>query len=387
MIVFFLVVLLIYGGLNTYVGLRTWQWLHVIAPLPVPRALYWVVFWLMACSFIIARLVAGRVPLVVTQLLAWIGSYWLATFLYAVLLLTLIDLVRLLNHWTGILSALHIPTSSLIGYTGAAVCVTLLAVVLYGTWRARTPVVTDYAITVPKRAGPHRDLTIALVSDTHLGYTNGNGRIREMVAMVNSLQPDLILIAGDLIDDTMEPFLVEGMATELGSLQARIGTYAIMGNHDARTEQLTVFRAELERVGIRLLIDEWITVKDSFVLAGRNDNTVPRSSGTVAPIAELLRDVDRALPLIMMDHNPIRFADSVAAGVDIQVSGHTHAGQMFPFTLITQRVYGKDWGYLKQQATHVIISSGFGTWGPPMRVGTRPEVVRIRVTFAPQDGP
>ncbi len=376
-------VLLIYGSINAYIGLRTWQWLQVIAPFSMPSPLYWLVFWLVACSFLLARLVAGRVPLWLSNVLAQVGGYWLAIMFYSVPLLVLVDLIRLVDYFTGLLAVVHLSALPLVAITGTLICAVIGTALIYGTWRARNPVVTSYALTIPKQAGAYQELNIVLVSDTHLGYTNGTSRIHKLVGIVNELEPDLVLIAGDLIDDDLRPFLSADMATELSALRSKLGTYAILGNHDARAEQLSAYRAELDRVGIQLLIDETVMVDDSFILVGRNDTTMPRaSSGAVAPLDALVQDADRALPLLVMDHNPIRLADAVAVGADVQVSGHTHAGQMFPFTLITSRTYGQDWGYLQRESTHVVISSGFGTWGPPIRVGTRPEVVRLQLTFA-----
>lgn len=379
MMIFFSLFFLLYGGLNYYVGLWAWRWLRSLAPLSIPSWVYWTTFWPLAFSFFLARLSAGRLPLAVTEGLMWVGAYWLAMLVYAVQLLVLVDLFRLLNRWTGILPTRFIPDIHLIQYTGAVVCLMLLALMVYGTWRARTPVVTEYALAIPKGAGPHRALNVVLVADTHLGYLNGKGRIRELVEVVNGLQPDLILIAGDLIDDDVRPFVAHGMAAELSRLQSRLGTYAVLGNHD--NAPLAEFRAELQRAGIRLLVDEWVKVDDSIVLAGRKDHSPPRPPGPVTPLAEILRGVDRSLPILLMDHNPNRLADAVAAGVDLQVSGHTHRGQLFPFHLITSRVFAVDWGYLKLGDTHFVVTSGFGTWGPPIRIGNRPEVVRIRLTF------
>lgn len=381
MIVLFSLILLLYGGVNYYVGRRAWQWLQSMAPLPYSGWLYWTTFWLLAFSFFLARLSSGRLPLMVTDVLTHVGAYWMAMLLYAVLLLVLVDLFRLLNRWTGFMPARLIPDMNLVKQTGAAVCLVLFALVLYGSWRARTPVLTEYALSIPKSAGPHRELNVVLVSDTHFGYMVGKSRIRELVEMINGLQPDLILVAGDIIDDDIRPFVDRDMVAELSQMNARLGTYGVLGNHDDGSERLPEFRTEMERAGIRLLVDEWVKVDDSFVIAGRNDSSQTRLTGRVAPLAEVLQGVDRSLPVLLMDHQPNRLADAVEAGVDLQVSGHTHRGQMFPFQLITGRVFDVDWGYLKKETTHVIVSSGFGTWGPPIRVGNRPEVVQIRLTI------
>lgn len=372
--------LAIFVGINYYIGRRGWQWLQSMAPLRVSRLVYWSAFWLLALSFALVRFASGRLPVAVTDLLAYVSSYWMGLFVYALLLLLLIDLLRLLHRWTGLIPTRLIPDVNLVKWTGTAVCVVLLGLMLFGTWRARTPVVTEYALSIPKSAGPHKELHVVLVSDTHLGSIIGNSRIRQLVTMVNGLKPDLILVAGDIIDDDFRPFLAHDMPAELSQMKARLGTYGILGNHDAGSENLPRFRAEMQRAGIHLLVDEWVKVADSFYVTGRNDSSQRRSKGST-PLNQILTGVDPALPILLMDHQPNRLAETVAAGVDLQVSGHTHRGQIFPGNLFTSRIFEVDWGYLKKEATHFVVSLGYGTWGPPIRIGNRPEVVSIRLTF------
>ncbi|MCA0350653.1 MAG: metallophosphoesterase [Chloroflexi bacterium] len=378
-------ILLLYASINWYLGRRTWQWLQALIPQRIPRWGYWVVVWLLASTPLLTRLVAGRIPASMMAIVAALGSYWIAIFVYAGMLLALVDLLRLIQRLTGIAAASMQRPRRLVVVTGAIVMAFLVGILGYGTWRARTPVVAEYALTVAAPVSTPQTITIVLISDTHLGYTNGANRIRELVTMANGLQPDLVLIAGDIIDDDLQPFRDQAMATELSKLQARLGIYAIMGNHDVRAEELAVFRSELANAGIQLLIDEWVTVDQQIVLVGRDDIGGPRTSGAVVgkPLAEIIQTADPSLPLLVMDHNPNRFEDSVAVGADLQVSGHTHAGQIFPFTLLTNQIYDQHWGTLKTGASQLVVSSGFGTWGPPIRVGTIPEVVRIELTLTP----
>jgi uncharacterized protein len=375
------VALVIFAGINYYIGLRGWQWLKALAPVGLSQLAYWAPFWLLALSFPLARMVSDWVPLAVGGVIAYISGYWMATFVYVLPLLLLIDLVRLLR-WIGLIPARLIPDVNLVKWTGSAVCILFVGLMAYGTWNARTPVVREYAVSVPKTAGAHKELNVVLVSDTHLGAINGNGRIRELASVVNGLQPDLILVAGDIIDDDFRPFVAHDMAAELRQLKSRLGTYGILGNHDDGSENLPVFRAAMEAGGIQLLVDEVVKVDDSFYLAGRNDSSQRRlSGGEEVPLKQVLAGVDSTLPVLLMDHQPNRLEEAVEAGVDLQVSGHTHRGQMFPGNLITSRVFEVDWGYLKTEATQFVVSLGYGTWGPPIRIGNRPEVVSIRLTF------
>lgn len=375
-------VLVVFGGINYYIGRRGWQWLGSMAPGRISRWGYWLAFWLLALSFILVRATSAWVPLLMTEVVAWISSYWLGVFVYVLPLLVIIDLFRLFNRWFRLVPARLIPDVNLVKVTGSAICLLFAGLMIYGTWAARSPVVREYDLTIPKSAGTHKELNVVLVSDTHLGATLGNSRIREMVSMVNRLEPDLVLVAGDIIDDDFRPFVAHDMASELRQMKSKLGTYGILGNHDSGAEDIKTFRAEMERAGIHLLVDETVKVDDSFYVAGRNDRSKRSVAGDQAKsLGQMLAGVDHALPILLMDHQPNRLADAEAAGVDLQVSGHTHRGQMWPGSLITGRVFEVDWGYLKKEATQFVVSLGFGTWGPPVRIGNRPEVVRIHLTF------
>lgn len=370
------VLLLIYGGLNYYIGLRLLQWLTVVVPTTLNRPVYWIIYWLLALSFPLTRMTAGWVPLWLTEAVARISGYWLALYVYVLPLLLLIDVVRLLNRLIPLLPARVVDGASLVKVTGGALCLLFVGLMLYGTWRARNPVVTAYDVAIAKPAGAYEELNVVLISDTHFGHIIGKSRARQLVAMVNDLEPDLILFAGDTIDDDFRPFVAHDMAAELSKMKARLGTYGVLGNHDAGSEDLHAFRAELERAGIRLLVDEWVKVDDSFYVVGRNDS---RSRG--ASLQQVLAGVDPSLPVLLMDHQPDRLAESEAAGVDLQVSGHTHRGQLWPGSLITSRIFEVDWGYLQKGASQFIVSLGYATWGPPVRIGNTPEVVQIHLTF------
>ncbi|MGE5673297.1 MAG: metallophosphoesterase [Mycobacterium leprae] len=374
------VALALFVAIHYYIGLRGWQWLNSTGVRP-SRLVYWTLFCLLALSLVASRMVPKSVPLWVAGLLAQISGYWMAVFVYALLLLLLIDLVRLLNRWLGFIPSRWNQGGRLTRAIGAAVLLVLLMLMLYGTWRARTPVVTEYTVNIPKAAGQLHDLHVVMFSDTHLGYIFGNSRVQQLVQTVNGLKPDVILVAGDITDGDMRPILAENMLATLNQMKAKLGTYGVLGNHDPRGADLPAFRAEMAQAGIHLLVDEAVQVDDSFYVAGRSDNSQSRRQGAQAGLGQILAGVNPARPILLMDHQPNRLADAQAAGVDLQVSGHTHQGQIFPGNLITKRIYEVDWGHLTRAATHFIVSDGFGTWGPPIRIGNRPEVVSIRITF------
>lgn len=374
-------VFVIFGGLIYYVGLRGWQWLSAFFPYGQLRPVYWSVHWLLALAFPLTRFSPAWLPIWLGDLLGRAGAFWMGFFVFSLVLVVLMDLVRLISRWLHLIPAGPLPAEA-IKLLGSLIFLIAVGLTAYGAWRARTPVVTEYALSIPKAAGARKDLHVVLVSDTHFGSVLGTGRVRRLVDLVNSLEPDIILFAGDIVDDDFRPFVAHDMAAELRRLKAPLGAYGILGNHDPYPEDPAAFRAQMERAGIRLLVDEWVKVEDSFYVVGRSDSSLARYTGTPAqPLRKVLAGVDLSLPILLMDHRPDRLDEAHAAGIDVQVSGHTHRGQIFPGNLITSRVYEVDWGYLKRGSSYFVVSLGYGSWGPPIRIGNTPEVVSIHLTF------
>lgn len=378
MYVFVALVFAVYGGVGFYIGLRTAQWLAVVLPRPVPAAPYWAAVAFLASAFPLSRLAAASLPLWAAEWLARIGGWWMTAYVYLFPALLMIDLVRLVYRGMRLAAPGVLPHLNLVKGTGAVLLAAYAAVLICGAWSARTPMMTRHEVTIPKAAGPYRELNVVLVSDTHLGLIIGRNRLERLVADINRLQADMVLLAGDIIDDDFRPFRERGMAGVLRGLHAPLGVYGVLGNHDDGADDLPAFRAAMAEAGVQLLVDEWTLVDGAFYVVGRND----RSRGP-APLEEVLQGVDRSKPILLIDHQPDRLDQAVAAGVDLQVSGHTHRGQVWPGRLLTARIFEVDWGYLAKGGTQFVVSQGWGTWGPPIRVGTRSEIVQIHIRFEP----
>ncbi|HWI66498.1 MAG TPA: metallophosphoesterase, partial [Symbiobacteriaceae bacterium] len=260
-LLFFGVVLAVFGGINYYIGLRGWQWLGAAAPGLALGWVYWVLFAFVSSAFLVARFAGSALPRPVADWLARAGSYWLVAFLYLLPLLLVIDLVRAV---TGLSGAALVPV-------GFALVGGLVVLVAYGAWRARNVVVVRHEIAVAKPGGKHKELHVVLVSDTHLGAINGLPRLQAMVGMVNALEPDLVLLAGDICDDDFAPFVALDMASGLAKLRAKLGVYSVLGNHEYIAGHIAEYRREMARAGIRVLVDEAVLVDDSFYVIGRDD--------------------------------------------------------------------------------------------------------------------
>lgn len=379
--VIFSIVLLFYGALNYYIGLRVWQALGSFLPW-LNSKIYWLVFWLTALSYLAGRLGRKFLPAYISHGLTLVGAYWLAAMFYFVLILIIVDLVRLFDRWLVFLPVGMRQNPGIAPGVGLGVLILVIGIVVYGFWNARNPQVRHYELTIAKHAGALNQLRVVMVSDIHLGTIIHNGRLIRLVDMINELQPDLVLLPGDVIDEDVEPFVEQKMADTFRRLKPKLGTYAVLGNHEyigGHGEEVVRY---LQEAGIQVLRDRYVKIQDSFYVVGRDDRARVRFDGRQRQeLSALLDGVDRSLPVILLDHQPLHLEEAQKQGVDLQLSGHTHRGQLFPNHLITRHIYENDWGYLRKGNLQVIVSSGFGTWGPPIRVGNTPEVVEITIHF------
>ena len=365
------VFLVIWGGLNFYLGWRGWQYFgsHILDY----RAIYWGMLVLLAASYFLGRWGNHHYPGTISDSLIWIGSYWMAFFFYALIINVLLDLIKCMDKARGFLPAFIHDSSSIIAIL---VVLLLIFVLIYGTYNANRPVVTQYQINIPKEAGTRKNLHIVMVSDIHLGNIVGRNRLSGLVDRVNLMQPELVLLVGDIIDGDLRPFEEQQMAELMRTIKAPQGVFAVLGNHEYLGGQYKELVAALEACGVTVLRDQYQLI-DNFYLVGRDD----KFSRLRKPLEEVMTGVNHQLPIIVMDHNPIDIKESRHNRVDLQLSGHTHAGQLSPLNLFTKKIFVLDWGYLRQEDMQIIVSDGFGTWGPPIRIGNRPEIVEIFVQF------
>lgn len=343
-----------YNGWNGYVLLRA---LDVISY----PGIYILFIIFLAYSYILSHFTSFTIFKIV-------GSYWLAILEYSILLFPIANLFwLLLNQWI---------TDATI-WIGMVTLSIILIILLYGTFNAYFPIIRTYQLSVEKRIAKRDSLTIAVASDMHFGTLTGKSHLNRLVTKINTLAPDLILLPGDIIDDDPIPFMKKKMGDQLAKLHAPLGVYGVLGNHEYYGKMIPEFLKEMNRIGIKILLDEKVTVDDSLRLIGRKDKT----DKDRLSISALLENEESTLPILMMDHQPAELEEAMNDGIDVIVSGHTHRGQMAPNHLITKRVFELDWGYKKKKQLHAIVSSGYGFWGPPIRIGSRSEIIYVKVTF------
>lgn len=232
----------------------------------------------------------------------------------------------------------------------------------------------EYAIDVPRRSSSLSELTIAFASDFHLGRLTSARFMEKFTAKVNALKPDIVLIGGDVLEGHGGEDRMAEFKAGFRELKARFGVYGVPGNHEGFGGNRDAFFSE---AGIRLLRDVVVKVDDAFSLAGRADG---RARGRM-PIDKLLEGTDGDLPLVLMDHRPSDLERVSRTRVDVQLSGHSHNGQLFPVNFVTKRQYLLSWGHLNKGRTDFFVSSGIQTWGPPVRTLGRSEILLLRIRF------
>ena len=381
-IIFFSVFFLLYGLINFYIFLRGWHAIPVGSSLRIPFA---AVFWVVAMSFIAGRFLERVAITPFSTAVVWVGSFWFAAFAYFTLSLLIIDLLRLVNFIVPIFPSF---VTANVERTKAIIAVGLCSVVavllIAGFINARNPRVRLLELNVDKQVDSVRTIDIAVASDIHLGTIVGRDRLNNIVEKINAIHADLVLFPGDIVDEDLAPVINQNLGEMLRTIKAKYGVYAITGNHEyiGGVEEACKYLTEH---GITILRDEVVTINGGVVLVGREDRSVSQFGGKKRkPLADLMSGIDRRHPIIVMDHQPFGLNESVEQGADVQLSGHTHHGQLWPFNAITNAIYEVSWGYKKKNQTHIYVSSGVGTWGPPVRLGNTPEIIHLRLTFGQQ---
>ncbi len=354
-----------------------------------------VVYWLLATTPLTSFWLAD------TRLgfpLKALGNYWLGTFLYLVLLLLLWDAACLLLSWTRLLPRERLRSRRFQALSGGILLFLIVSLSVYGSIEAGRLRQTDYQVNLAKDGGSCSGLTIALAADLHLGYNTSPRRVQKLVDRINAMEPDLVCLAGDIFDNDYDAIPEpERLAAMLAGIQSTYGVYACWGNHDLDEPILLGFtfdgeaqegdarlRGFLDAAHIQLLEDETVRIADSFYLAGRKDpSRVRKTEGNsrLSP-SQLVQGLDPEIPLLVLDHQPKELSELAEAGADLVLSGHTHDGQLWPFSLLVRTAWENPWGRLQKGNMTSLVTSGAGTWGPNMRVGTRSEVVKIRLTFS-----
>lgn len=349
----------IYIIANSYLLIRLHRWLGTCNPLFRKTGICVVIS--LAYVFLAASLlIAFFLPIgPARRIMKLISNYWLGILLYLILAVLMADAICFLLFLIT-KRRLKCRTAA----AGGICAVVVLGLSAWGAYNARIIQVTPYEITVNKDGGRLENLNVVLAADLHLGYNIGTAHMMQMVDKINEQNADIVVFAGDIFDNEYEALDdPEELIAVLQKIQSKYGVYACYGNHDVEEKILAGFtfggnkKKEssiqmdefLERAGIHLLQDEAVLIDDSFYLYGRPDaQRTGRGINMRKTAAELMGELDTEKPVIVIDHEPKELQELADAGVDIDLCGHTHDGQMFPANLITALMWENSYGYLKK---------------------------------------
>jgi predicted MPP superfamily phosphohydrolase len=377
-VIFFSVVLSLYSLINLYIFIRGWE---VVPENTSWRPGYVVLFLILSLSFIAGRFLERAALSRFSSLLVWIGSFWLGAMVYFFLILLVIDILRLVNSIVPFFPLFFSAGYEAAQRTAIAILGFVVLIVIAGFINALKPRVKTLDLVIHKNLNPTKLMNIVVASDIHLGTVICKSRLERIVEKINGLNPDLVLLPGDVVDEDLGPIIRENLGETLRKIKSKHGVIAVTGNHEyiGGVEEACRY---LTDHGITMLRDSSIKIDNTVTIVGREDASIGQFANKRRRLLEeLMANVDTSRPVILMDHQPFRLEEAVKNGVDLQLSGHTHHGQLWPFNFITKKVYELSWGYTKKGNTHFYVSSGVGTWGPPIRIGNRPEVVNVRLRF------
>lgn len=339
---------------------------HVWRILPLPSWAKVVVVMLMVFAFLLlfvgfSRHVHLSMPL--ATVVYEIGTSWLIILLYLFMAFLLLDIGR----WVHLMPATFLKNS----WSGTlAVTAFMFIIFLYGNIHYHQKVRQPLMLTTGKTLS--RKMKVVMLSDLHLGYHNRRSEFAKWVDKINEEKADLILVAGDIIDKNIQPLEEQEMHQEFLRLNAPV--VACLGNHEyygGESNALLFYK----KADITLLRDSVTTVGDLCII-GRDDRSNPKRK----TLSELMKGVDRTKYLVVLDHQPIQLEEAEQNGIDFQLSGHTHHGQVWPISWITESIYECAFGEWQRGSTRYYVTSGIGIWGGKFRIGTRSEYVVAEIT-------
>jgi hypothetical protein len=340
------------------------------------------VFVFVAYGYIFSKLLYKFLPPLVYDIWLSVGAIWFAFLVYFILILLGLDLFRLLEHFFQFLAKFIYNNFEQTKKISAIVIIALVSLIVFlGNLNKRDITIKNLDITLPKGSGKLTELNVVMASDLHLSPIDGERLLSKIIDKMNSLNPDIILLAGDIVDDKAEILDQRKIGESFRELNPKYGIYTINGNHefingvDASVEYA-------EHLGMKVLRDEYLLIDSSLYVIGREDVAMKQFTGKERKsIEQIISSINSDYPKILLDHTPVKLEQAEKNGIDIQFSGHTHHGQIWPANIITNMIYEVSWGYKKKGNTHYYVTSGAGTWGPPVRTGSKSEIVNIKIKF------
>lgn len=376
--IFFSTFLIVYTLANYYVLNRGWQ---VLSYLNFPKYIYLTLSIVLYLSFLISHILFRNKP-IISDFFHIIGSFWLIFLLYFFISILILDIIRIFNLLLKFLPAKNsLSYVKLKNFTFYTIITIVSSIIIYGYFNAKNIIFKELTLYTEKKFTNKSQYKFIFLSDLHYNdILYGEKFLKKLVNRINNENPDFIVLGGDIIDEfTLNKKNLYN--NSLKYLKSLYGVYVITGNHEY-IGSLAKSKNYFDSIGFKLLIDEVITIGD-LILIGRNDFFSLRFENIKKrkPLKVIINEnkIDRSKFIIVADHQPLKIEEAIENNIDLQLSGHTHYGQFWPFNLIVKKTYLIPWGYKKINNTHFYISSGVGTWGPPVRNMSKSEIVIIKI--------
>ncbi|OGU27210.1 MAG: hypothetical protein A2057_07015 [Ignavibacteria bacterium GWA2_35_9] len=374
MVLFFVVFFIVYSAANYYIFIHGWQ---AIAHFPFLKPFYITIFLFAASAYIISKIIGANIPDTLYDILLWSGSFWFAFMLYFFLFIILIDITRLFNHFFNIYPAFISANYSLAKFVAFLTAI----IIIIGFINTKNIKINYAEIDIPKKSSNMNGLNLVLVADFHMTPINNSNLLKKIVEKINTLNADIVLMPGDVLDDNINILRRRNIGKSLSKIKSKYGVFISNGNHEFinGVEEMDKY---LEEMKLNVLRDSSILINKSFYVVGREDRSKINFTGNQRKsLKEILTNVNRDYAIILLDHNPSGLEEIANENIELQLSGHTHNGQLFPLNFITKWIYEISWGNLKKGQTQFYVTCGVGTWGPPVRLGSDSEIVNIKIRF------
>lgn len=362
---YFLFFILIFS--SVYLGLHFYVYSRIAAGLMLSSSVcrYLRLFFLVAAfSFLLGEFLNRRVTSFWIKPFAGFGSIWIGVISIAFAVFVISDVFRIFFHGASFRYYSVVISLS----------VTFLAAVysLYNV--AREPVIKELKIKTGKVPQKLSGFVIIQLSDLHINFLKSEKWLSKIVEKTNRENPDLVVITGDLIDADL--CKLDGFCDVLKKIKSKYGIFAVTGNHEFYAG-IDKFLGIAKNSNIKILRNEKTTIAGAFELVGIDDKAGRRFSEVGSDLNSALKNIDFTKPVILLSHQPDIFNYAQKLGVNLQLSGHTHAGQIPPMDLIVMSAFKYPYGLYRQSGSYLYTTSGTGIWGPPMRLFSRCEIVKI----------
>ncbi len=376
---FFVIFFVLFTLVNYYIFIRGYEALAIVPQLDF---IYIILFLILSFSFLIAKIFEKRLPKTLYNFLLETGSYWFVVMLYSFIIIVFLDVIRILNSFLSFLPAsIYNNYNEIKLIIGAVTVLIILLIIFLGYRNTENIKIKTLNLPLRKKNSSLKKLNAVLVSDIHLSPLNNERLLKKIVGKINGLNTDIVFIAGDIVDDHSKILEDRNIGVSLKGIQSKYGVFVSTGNH----EFINGIKGSVEYInkfGFHLLRDEIHQLPEGLTIIGRDDSS--KKSFTKEDrksLEEILKTANKNYPLILLDHTPFKLEQAEKNDIDLQLSGHTHHGQLFPLNFITSMIYEKSWGYLKRGVTQYYVSCGVGTWGPKVRTGSISEIVNLKITF------